>query len=112
MTTLPPPNTIELDSPPTPKDYYILEVYSLDWVWMINKFFQKNKHLKPEDGFVAQSGDWPIYFFRKDAVTAEQIAGILGATAEEVTKSQSIQLKRLGDQTKWEKPTVNYFGEA
>lgn len=106
-----------------PDDYYMLDAQSADWQWLLSAAIVKEKlsEADPKAGTVPaafirmQEGDkFPKFFIKKSALSAEKLAQILGFKGEPqaLATTDVIHLKPIGDQSKWEKPTVPYAGAA
>lgn len=93
----------------TPANFYILESYHTDWDYLIHKLAQS--HPGSVIGMLF-NGQTPVYYAPKDGYTDAEIGKLVGMAPEIVHKATVFRLKPLGNQKCWEKPTVDYFGEA
>lgn len=109
---LPEEDTVTLDKLPDSKTHFILETFSKDWDIILSRLV-RTKAVPMNDGFM-----WlhppapPTYFLSKASFTTEELGKALGIDPQVVAVGKVFRLRPLGDQSKWEKPTVDYTGEA
>ena len=105
--------SFSLDKYPTSEDYFIIETYHDDWVYVVGKFLQAHKGYKIKEGFmIVGQGGTPTYFLAKSYFKADEIGKLLGITPEVAMTAKVLKLRPMGKQEDWQKPTVDYIGEA
>lgn len=115
---------------PDPKDFWALYAHTLDWQILIVKMVQKatnNDGTTPLDPKIAVVGyrmqpnqpQVPIYYLSREFFPVEKIAAFLGKQPSQLDGIEEIHLRdfkdgegKVIDLTKWEKPSVEYWGFA
>lgn len=102
---------------PDPKSYFILETQTLDWQYIVQTLIVAKKSDDPKDAFVRVFPDpsaHPLFYLSREKFTADEIAKMIGYKGDmKVFEDvEIIHLKPIGDQSKWQKPTVDYMGSA
>lgn len=115
-------------SAPDPKEYWHLYPHTLDWQILVTRLVQsKSPIIDKVDPKVAVIG-WrmnvtekqiPIYYLSRQSFTVEEMAKFLGKRPEDLDGIEAIHLRdfkgedgKTVDLTKWEKPSVDYWGFA
>jgi len=104
-------------APPDPALYWTLEAQSDDWQWLIGEAIVRKAgpKLEPTDAFVNITNvQHPVFYLRRERFSVEEIVKLTGYTGdpEAFAKAKIIRLAPVGDQSRWEKPTVPYAGAA
>ena len=99
-----------------PELYYMLEAQTADWQWLLSSALITRNLNNTKFAFIRfeHPNAHPMFFIAKDKITPEELAKILGYKGEPaaLSKTDIIHLKPIGDQSKWQKPTVPYAGAA
>jgi hypothetical protein len=94
------------------QEEYTIEVQSPDWIIVLNRLIEQHSpDAKGVSAEVDPHGFRAVYTIPRDLIPAAAMAKALGATAEAVANAPRIVLKPL-KQEGWQKPTVEYYGQA
>lgn len=104
--------TVTLETPPTAATFYIIEAQSTDWQFLLMSLWTRKGEMPASEAFVGANNGFPVFYFAKSRFTAAEIAKLLGVTVEQLAVAENIILRAIGDQSKWERPTVPYAGWA
>ena len=102
---------------PTHKSYFILETQTIDWQWLVQNLIASKNSDNPQDAFVRIFPDpnaHPLFYLSRAVFKVEEIVKLIGYVGDPKVFEdvEIIHLKPIGDQSKWEKPTVDYLGSA
>jgi hypothetical protein len=93
---------------------YTIEVRSIDWVVILTRLLAKHNPKSGNDVtiVIAPDGRNTVYQIRRDFVTPEELAAVIGTTADKIALAERIILTPLVTETVWQTPTVDYIGTA
>lgn len=117
-------------SPPSPKEFWAIYPHTQDWQILLVRLVQSldpTHGEKPLDPKIAVMG-WhtnpnqpqiPIYYLSREFFPVEKIAAFLGKQPEALAGVEEIHLREFKgadgkavDLSRWEKPSVDYWGFA
>lgn len=112
------PETIDFQTPPTGKDFWIIHAHTLDWQILMHKFvmeFDPNHGKKPLDPKVAFIGYspkemTPVYYLSREHFPVERIARLIGKEVSALDNIETLHLREIKGQDNWQKPNVDYWG--
>lgn len=96
------------------KEYYQLEAQSEDWQYLLQSAVVKYKLTNSRNAFIQFGKKFPVFYIAREKIDAPTMAKIIGykGNPSDLERDVIIHLKPIGDQSGWEKPTVEYIGEA
>lgn len=116
-------------SAPDPKDFWAIHTHTLDWQILVTRLVQDaspDKGAKPLDPKIAMIGyrmtpnspQTPIYYLSREFFPVEKIAAFLGKQPVDLAGIEEIHLRefkqdgKVVDLSKWQTPSVEYWGFA
>lgn len=120
------PEKIEVITPPSPKDYWIIFAHSLDWQILLHHYVltQDPSHgktpLDPKIAFIGFDGReaTPVYYLSREHFPVESIARFVGKAPAALAGIETLHLREIkGEdgqpaQKDWQTPSVDYWGMA
>lgn len=105
---------------PNSKNYFVLEAQTEDWMYLIQTLILTKTSgdgiVDPTLAFarIDPSSPHMKYYLSREKFTVDEIVKLLGFKGDlsVFNDVEVIHLKPIGDQSKWEKPTVGYAGAA